>query len=146
MPDAYRITLETVSFAAIDLTPGPWYAQDVVCRFGSGPFLPNGPFGSGKATLWREGGVFPYTPKQVLVAFGPSIRATLPPDAFGAVRTAWSSGESIGLGPLEFTSSNAGRADPDEASFDDTSMSFEIRSRSPHAIILAVNNRVMPCG
>jgi hypothetical protein len=83
---------------------------------------------------------------QVFVAFGPSIRATVPPDAFGAVQAAWSNGESIGLGPLEFTGASPGRPAPDEASFDDTSMTFEIRSRSPHAIILAVNNRVMPCG
>jgi hypothetical protein len=146
LPDEYRITLEARSFAAIVLVPGPWYAQDVVCRFGSGPFLPKGPFGAGKAAFWREGGVFPYTPTKIFVAFQPSIRATLPPDDFRGVRTAWSNGEAIGLGPLEFTRGNSGRSDPDEASFDDASKTFAIQSRSPHGIILAVNNLVMPCG
>jgi hypothetical protein len=143
-PCNYQVTLEAKSFAAIDLMPGPWYSQDVIRRFSSGPFLPQGPFGAGLATFWGEGGVFPYTPQQVFAAFQPSIRATMPPAAFEAIQTAWSNGEAIGLGPLEFNGRSFGSADADEASFDDASMTFGIRSRSSHAIILAVNNRVMP--
>jgi hypothetical protein len=136
-PSGYTMRVRAQGFIGITMQPGRWFFGRLFARFQDGPFIPSGPFGSGGAKFWGAGGTFPYRPTRAYVAYKPSISVVVGGDELEATKRAWSRGETIGVGPFEFSSG-------DQATFEDSS--FELRGNSPQAMLMAVSNVIMPGG
>jgi len=138
----FSMKFSAASFTGITVNPGDWYHQNVVEEFKNGPFIPQGPFGPGKAVFFGPTGTFRLLKSIIYVAWQPKITATLDVQTFHEVKTSWDAGGSLQIGPFSF-GGGAGGSD-DHSEFNEQTRQFTLASGSHHPQIMATLDIVMP--
>jgi hypothetical protein len=138
----FSMTWAAKGFTAVRIAAGQWYSQQVLQTFKNGPWLKDGPFGSGAAQPYGDKGTFALQPVVIYIAYQPSVTATVDQKTYSEVKTTWQAGLEIGIGPFTFGGTTEGSKD--DARWDDAKRSFTITSASEHPQVIAVLNNLMP--
>jgi hypothetical protein len=81
----------------------------VVKQFKNGPFIPNGPFGPGKAVFFGPDGTFSLEKTIVYVAYQPSVTATVDEHTYSRMKDSWKANAHISIGPSPSAVARAAR-------------------------------------
>jgi hypothetical protein len=130
----FLISFSAKSFSGIQVSPGPWFHQDVVLRFKNGPFTTN-------TSFFGSEGVFNLMINTLYVAYQPSIIATLDAAAYTTMKEGWNTGQDVSIGPFLFSS---GPESADNVNFNDQTRTVTLISNSPHPQLVAVDCNIMP--
>ena len=138
----FSMTFFAPAFTGITVSPGPWFHQNVIQQFKNGPFIPEGPFGPGRAVFFGETGTYSLQKTIIYVAWQPRVTATVDEQTYSSVKTSWNASGGLSIGPFSFGGGAGGAHD--HADFTDNTRTISMTSGSPHPQILATLSMVMP--
>jgi hypothetical protein len=119
--------------STVNIIPGGWFSSGSIDRFAKGPFKP----GREGVHWWGRNGRLGLYPRSLVVVSDPSFSLRLDARAYHEVRTAFTSGASIGVGSFQIQSQD----NKTEVSFDEEHLTIMARKKS-RAMIIAIINQV----
>ncbi len=140
--DQFRIAFSARNIGVFTITPGQWFNGTAVQALQNGPFLKTGPVATGQTQLWGQNGVLRLMSAQIIVAYRPKVSATMSQQDYSVVKSSFSAGGGISIGPFGFGGSyNRSSSD---VKFDDASRSFTAEDTTDVPQIVAIVCSVLP--
>jgi len=138
----FSMAFSAKNIGVFTITPGQWFNGTAVQALQNGPFLPTGPVAAGLTKLWGPSGVLRLMSAQIIVAYRPKVSATLSQQDYSMVKSSFSAGGGISIGPFGFGGSyNRSSSD---VKFDDASRSFTAEDSTDVPQIVAIISSVLP--
>jgi hypothetical protein len=134
----FKLEFKSSAFGGILVAPGPWFKGSVGSVFGDGPYKP----GFSKNSWFGPNGDLNLITTILYIAYQPTIIMTLTNSNYNEVKTGWSAGGGISIGPFSFGASVGSQNDT--ITTDDQTRTITLESKSPHPQVVAVLNNVMP--
>jgi hypothetical protein len=140
--DQFSMAFSARNIGVFTMTPGQWFNGTAVQALQNGPFLPAGPVATGHTQLWGPNGVLRLTSAQIIVAYQPKVSATLSQQDYSMVKSSFSAGGGLSIGPFGFGGSyNRSSSD---VKFDDASRSFTAQDTTEVPQVVAIICSVLP--
>lgn len=97
--DIVKIVIE-YSLSRVVIQPGPWFSGILIELFKQGPFRTGSVLKESK--FFGVDGVFPWLPREAVIALRPKVIITLSPSAYAALKQNSQAIQSVDIGPFRF--------------------------------------------